>query len=47
MLKDKRELIKTKGKAKADTEIEKEYDANKDGVIDSNEAESMKEDANL
>jgi len=47
LLKDKYEIIKTKGEAKVDTNIEEGYDTNEDGVIDSEEAEAIKEDANL
>jgi hypothetical protein len=41
MIKDRYELIKTKGKAKVDTAIEKQYDANNDGVLDATEAAAM------
>ncbi|MBU1871818.1 MAG: hypothetical protein KKH80_03370 [Candidatus Omnitrophica bacterium] len=44
MLEAKYSLIKTKGKAKVDSVLEKEYDNNNDGILDSDEAEALKED---
>ena len=44
LLEAKYSLIKTKGKAKVDSVLEKEYDNNNDGILDSDEAEALKED---
>jgi len=37
-------MIKTKGKAKVDSEIEEAYDANEDGIFDKKEAKIMRKD---
>jgi hypothetical protein len=47
MLKDKWTLIKTKGKARVDTEIEQEYDTDNDGIIDVDEAKQLSQDLGL
>lgn len=44
MLKDKYDIIMTRGKAIVDNPIEHQYDFNKDGVIDSEEAKAIAED---
>jgi len=44
LLKDRYNLIKTKGKAKVDTTLESEYDTNEDGIIDGQEADALKND---
>ena len=44
MLRDRHQLVKTKGKAKVDSAIEAEYDINSNGIIDQEEAQAMKED---
>jgi len=43
MLKDKYEIIQTKGKAIVNTDLETEFDTNNDGVIDRSEAPAVRE----
>ncbi|MCF7898247.1 MAG: hypothetical protein K9L87_05815, partial [Candidatus Omnitrophica bacterium] len=44
LLEDKKTIIKSKGKAKVNTAVERLYDENDDGVIDADELEEIKED---
>lgn len=43
MLRDRLRVINTHGKAKVDGDVEREFDANDDGIIDRSEAATMKD----